>query len=161
MSWGYQTYGFFAATSVLDEGDYYKYAIKTRDGEVLLRTDPFAHEYEKKPGIAAIVNTDSYKWHDGLYRGRQGRRDKLNQPVLFNTGQSYCADKFLGVTRNGQELTFRVWAPHAEEIHLVSAHCDWAIHDDFAMTPLEETGVWEVTTEAQKITNSATVRAEV
>ena len=68
-------------TDVLDEGDYYKYAIKTRDGEVLLRTDPFAHEYEKKPGIAAIVNTDSYKWHDGLYRGRQGRRDKLNQPV--------------------------------------------------------------------------------
>lgn len=59
--------------------------------------------------------------------------ESLQAAYLFNTGQSYRADKFLGVTRNGQELTFRVWAPHAEEIHLVSAHCDWAIHDDFAI----------------------------
>ena len=73
--------------------------------------------------------------------------ESLQAAYLFNTGQSYRADKFFGVTRNGQELTFRVWAPHAEEIHLVSGHCDWAIHDDFAMTPLEETGVWEVTTD--------------
>ncbi|TVV18235.1 1,4-alpha-glucan branching protein GlgB [Weissella cibaria] len=68
-------------TTALKEGDLYKYAIETPAGDVVLRTDPFAHEYEKKPGVAAVVNTCPYKWHDGLYRGRQGRRHKLNQPI--------------------------------------------------------------------------------
>lgn len=76
--------------------------------------------------------------------------ENLQAAYLFNTGQSYRADKFFGITRDKAELTFRVWAPHAKAVHLASAQCDWMPSEAFAMHPLEETGVWEITTTALK-----------
>jgi 1,4-alpha-glucan branching enzyme len=68
-------------TKAAHEGMLYKYAILTQTGNVLYRTDPFAHQFEKKPGNAAVLNTMPYVWHDALYRGRQKRRNKFNQPI--------------------------------------------------------------------------------
>lgn len=49
----------------LGEGAVYKYQIKTKDGRVLLKADPYAFEAEKRPHTASIVcSLDHYSWHD-------------------------------------------------------------------------------------------------
>lgn len=44
--------------------------------------------------------------------------ENLQAAYMFNTGRSYRADNFLGITRDKAELTFHIWAPHAKAKHL-------------------------------------------
>ncbi|MFO1154058.1 MAG: 1,4-alpha-glucan branching protein GlgB [Rhodospirillales bacterium] len=48
------------------EGDYYKYEIRTADGAIVIRSDPFAFLREGPPGLAAIVGDPDwgYPWLD-------------------------------------------------------------------------------------------------
>src|SRR5690242_1899501 len=51
----------------LREGQLYKYEVRARDtGQVLVKTDPYAREFERRPGTAARVPADGrYVWQDG------------------------------------------------------------------------------------------------
>ena len=49
----------------LREGELYKYEIKTRNGDVLLKADPYAFRCEVPPKTASIVwDISDYKWKD-------------------------------------------------------------------------------------------------
>ncbi|HKQ23421.1 MAG TPA: 1,4-alpha-glucan branching protein GlgB [Burkholderiales bacterium] len=59
----------------LGEGTLYKYEIRNRNtGEILVKTDPYAHAYELRPVTAARVNADqAYAWRDeGWMKARAG-----------------------------------------------------------------------------------------
>ncbi|MBC7983445.1 MAG: 1,4-alpha-glucan branching enzyme, partial [Candidatus Obscuribacterales bacterium] len=46
-------------------GALYKYLIRTRDGHVSLKTDPFAEQMQLRPETASIVAApDAVEWHD-------------------------------------------------------------------------------------------------
>ncbi len=51
------------------EGDYYKYEIRTSDGSLLVRTDPFAFLREGPPDVAAIIGDPDwgYPWLDAAW----------------------------------------------------------------------------------------------
>lgn len=50
----------------LKEGEIYKYEIHTREGQVLLKADPFAFYSELRPNTASIVySLEGYEWKDG------------------------------------------------------------------------------------------------
>ena len=50
---------------------------------------------------------------------------------LFHQGTNYRAYEFMGVHREGDSISFRVWAPNAEQIHLIGDFNEW--RDDIPM----------------------------
>ena len=67
----------------LRSGQLYKYEIRPRDSEhVLVKTDPYAREFERRPGTAARVPADGhYQWHDQEWVARRASWDWLHQPM--------------------------------------------------------------------------------
>lgn len=54
------------------EGHLYKYEIKTSDGNVLLKSDPYAFYSELRPHTASIVyNIKGYQWNDQAWRRKK------------------------------------------------------------------------------------------
>ena len=66
----------------LDAGTLYKFEILTREGHVLLKSDPFAFSSEVRPRTASIVcRRDGYAWKDGAWMKRRAKTPALNQPI--------------------------------------------------------------------------------
>lgn len=63
-------------------GDLYKYEILQKNGCRVLRTDPYAMEREKKPGIASVVpEPREFVWEDGSWLKERRQRGALSGPV--------------------------------------------------------------------------------
>jgi 1,4-alpha-glucan branching enzyme len=62
-------------------GNRYKYEIRTRDGGLLLKTDPYASWMETPPGTASVVYQPSHTYYDGPWIDARGERDALRSPA--------------------------------------------------------------------------------
>nr|WP_137610247.1 1,4-alpha-glucan branching protein GlgB [Companilactobacillus huachuanensis] len=63
-------------------GNLYKFAIVGPDGERSLKIDPYATQFERKPGDAAVITPQiEHKWHDGLWLGRRKRSKPEQRPL--------------------------------------------------------------------------------
>ena len=51
----------------IEAGLKYKFEIYTRDGQLLLKADPYANAAELRPGNASKIYESSYKWKDKKY----------------------------------------------------------------------------------------------
>jgi 1,4-alpha-glucan branching enzyme len=67
----------------LSGGELYKYEIRNRDsGEVLVKTDPYGREFERRPSTAARVPRDAkYQWADQAWMNARASRDWLHAPM--------------------------------------------------------------------------------
>ena len=67
----------------LSGGELYKYELRNRDtGEVLVKTDPYGREFERRPGTAARVpRTSDYQWGDRAWMEARARWDWLHAPI--------------------------------------------------------------------------------
>ena len=64
------------------EGAHYKYEVRTRQGDIKLKTDPFGFFFETPPKNAAIVwNTQKFKWSDDDWMAQRRKLDALRAPV--------------------------------------------------------------------------------
>ncbi|MDT2712114.1 1,4-alpha-glucan branching protein GlgB [Enterococcus dongliensis] len=64
------------------EDDLYKFKVRQADGRELLKIDPFAIRFEKRPGNAAkLYQFPEKKWRDGLWRGRTKRSNPFKRPI--------------------------------------------------------------------------------
>ncbi|MDQ8166567.1 MAG: 1,4-alpha-glucan branching protein GlgB [Gemmatimonadota bacterium] len=61
----------------------YKFELRTADGALRVKTDPYAFKMEQGPGHAAIVQApDRYVWRDGAWLARRADADPLREPML-------------------------------------------------------------------------------
>lgn len=67
----------------VEAGQLYKYAVRTKKGDILYKADPFARYSELRPGTASRTWHDDYKWHDSLYRIKRSRSTYYNSPVVI------------------------------------------------------------------------------
>ncbi len=66
----------------LPEGALYKYRVKSKDGFVLDKTDPYGFEMEVRPRTAAKVNfLHGFEWHDEDWIADRREGDKLAKPM--------------------------------------------------------------------------------
>ena len=66
----------------LYEGEIYKYEIKTRAGEPMLKADPYANYAELRPNNASIVwDIDKYKWNDKSWMDQRAKTDTKDKPM--------------------------------------------------------------------------------
>ncbi|HEX7310955.1 MAG TPA: 1,4-alpha-glucan branching protein GlgB [Gaiellaceae bacterium] len=70
-------------TVVLDapEGALYRYEIATREGHLLLKSDPYAFAAEAPPGNASRIFRSRHEWGDGKWMGQRGAADPLAAPL--------------------------------------------------------------------------------
>lgn len=66
----------------LMEGELYKYEIKTYQGHVLDKTDPFARSMEVRPRTASVINTmKHFSWRDQDWIAERASSEALSQPI--------------------------------------------------------------------------------
>jgi 1,4-alpha-glucan branching enzyme len=82
----------------IQAGEKYKYCLTTAYGEKLIKTDPYAHEFELRPKNAAVVNESRFQFQDHEYLDRRKHVNALNQPIN-------CYELHLGSWKKG--LTFK------------------------------------------------------
>ncbi len=66
----------------LDVNTKYKFEIKTRENNILKKTDPFGNYAEVRPDTASIVtDLNNYQWNDRNWLARRDTANPLNQPT--------------------------------------------------------------------------------
>ncbi len=66
----------------LKEGERYKFEIKTQQGDLLVKADPFANASELRPMTASVVsNVDAYQWGDQEWIELRTQNKNLSQPL--------------------------------------------------------------------------------
>jgi 1,4-alpha-glucan branching enzyme len=64
------------------EGANYKFNIRTQDGEVLDKTDPYATEMEHRPRTASKINfLRGFRWSDDEWMAERKKSDHLGKPI--------------------------------------------------------------------------------
>ncbi|MCQ2478157.1 MAG: 1,4-alpha-glucan branching protein GlgB [Clostridia bacterium] len=68
--------------SGLKEFDCYKYAVCGSDGNITLKSDPYAHHFETAPGNASkLYGEHNFAWSDGEYIKQKSQKDIYSSPV--------------------------------------------------------------------------------
>ncbi|POZ90626.1 1,4-alpha-glucan branching protein GlgB [Petrotoga sp. SL27] len=65
------------------EGDLYKFEIKTQNGDLLLKTDPYGTYFEVRPKTAAIVYDiqNKHTWNDSKWMEERTTKNWLKEPM--------------------------------------------------------------------------------
>ena len=62
--------------------DLYKFEIRSKDGRILEKTDPYGQSFECRPKTASIVtHAESYHWQDNDWIERRKNSDWLHEPL--------------------------------------------------------------------------------
>ena len=101
----------------LQEGATYKYAICAANGEVLLKSDPYAFGAEVRPATASRVQRLEYAWQDAAWQQSRKEYDSYHSPMLIY--EMHMGSWRLG--EKGKLLTYREIAtqlvPYLKEQH--------------------------------------------
>ncbi len=63
-------------------GSLYKFEIRTKSGDVLLKTDPYGNQFQLRPDSACVVTADpEYQWQDTDWLGDRKNADWLHAPL--------------------------------------------------------------------------------
>lgn len=66
----------------IEAGTHYKYEIKVKGGEVLLKADPYGNGAEHDPeGASVVTDISGFKWNDADWMKERSRFDDRKQPV--------------------------------------------------------------------------------
>lgn len=66
----------------LPTGIVYKYEIRTTDGNILLKADPYGRHFEVRPNTASIVEpTSRFEWEDASWLEQRAARDWMHTPM--------------------------------------------------------------------------------
>lgn len=66
------------------DGAIYKYEIKKKGGEVILKSDPYGYMFQKSPETATVVkNISDFKWNDTKWLKKRKEINSENAPVII------------------------------------------------------------------------------
>ena len=89
------------------QGEVYKFAIKTGNGNVVEKTDPFATRSELRPRTASIVHSPEFRWKDRSWLERRANEDQEELPVSIYEVHLGSFSR----TVDGQYMNYRDLAP--------------------------------------------------
>jgi len=67
----------------LEPDSLYKFEIRTTEGAIRIKTDPFARRMELPPGSASIVDAPGHAWQDAAWLEGRGREDPRRRPMAI------------------------------------------------------------------------------
>ena len=110
-------------------GEFYKFEVRTHDGRVSTKSDPYGQEFELRPGTAGRVPASpTYNWGDKAWLDDRRTRDWLHAPMSIYEVHlgSWQRDE------HGQFLNYR------ELAHRLVAHCQHAGFTHVELLPVTE-----------------------
>lgn len=91
-------------------GELYKFEIRSREGEVMVKTDPYAQQYEVRPNNACIITLEGeYSWSDADWLEARAKWDWQHEPMSIY-------ELHLGSWRRDEEDQFLNYRELAEQI---------------------------------------------
>ena len=72
---------------------------------------------------------------------------------LFRQGTAHRAWEYLGAQEEGDQIVFRVWAPHAVQVALVGSFCDW--ENGIPMQRAGESGLYVLALPQERVPDGA------
>jgi 1,4-alpha-glucan branching enzyme len=98
----------------LGQGTLYKYEIKTADGELRIKTDPYAFAMELRPETASIVwELEAYEWHDDAWMSMRSRQNLRQEPMAVY--EVHLGSWMRVAEEENRWLTYRELAPRIVE----------------------------------------------
>ena len=90
----------------LDVGTVYKYEIKTRKGEPMLKADPYGNYAELRPNTASIVwDIGKFKWSDSRWMEERKKNDAKTKPMaIYELHLGSWIRKPIALDEDGKEL---------------------------------------------------------
>lgn len=65
-------------------GTIYKYEVKVKGGQLILKADPYAFSAELRPANASIVYPiDGYQWSDDKWMEERNKKENIKNPILI------------------------------------------------------------------------------
>ena len=66
----------------LDEGEKYKFEVRTQEGHVRVKSDPYAYFSEMRPKTASVIfDIDRYEWNDAAWQEKRKSMQEMRCPV--------------------------------------------------------------------------------
>lgn len=93
----------------LNQFDIYKYSIETKDGRILLKSDPYAPHFETRPGTASKIYESSYEWTDADWYESKKNKSVYKSPMNVyevhlnswkNTGEAEVFTSYINFARD-------------------------------------------------------------
>lgn len=90
--------------------DCYKYAIETKNGDIIMKADPYACHAETRPGTASkVYELGKYRWSDEKWKQASGNGNILEKPVNiyeihFGSWKRHDDGEFLSYRQMAEEL---------------------------------------------------------
>ena len=87
------------------KGDRYKFAITGRDGQTVLKSDPFAFRSELRPGTASVLHDIPRNvWTDGEYLKLRAQRNLFTEPINIYEVHAGSWKQGMNYSELGREL---------------------------------------------------------
>jgi 1,4-alpha-glucan branching enzyme len=115
----------------------YKYRVRSLDGRVIDKADPFAFYSEVPPRTASIVHSLSYKWNDASWLDERAQNRILQKPISIY-------EVHLGSWRKCQS-TNHGWLNYRELAHQLVEYCQQMGFTHLELLPISEhpfSGSW-------------------
>lgn len=95
-------------------GTLYKYEIKTANGNLRIKTDPYAFATELRPKTASLVwDLEAYEWHDDQWMADRSQRNFRQEPMAVY--EIHLGSWMRGGDGQNRWLTYRELAPKLVE----------------------------------------------
>jgi 1,4-alpha-glucan branching enzyme len=94
-------------------GALYKYEIRTGDGDILLKADPYGNAMEMPPSTASRVAASSFLWSDHEWMQRSAQRDPAREPIAIY--EAHMGSWARVPEEYNRPLTYRELAPRLVE----------------------------------------------
>jgi 1,4-alpha-glucan branching enzyme len=106
----------------IKEGAMYKYEIKKKGNENILKSDPFAFKLENQPGNATIIkDIDEYKWNDKDWINNRDKYDVSKSPLsIYEMSiSSFCKNEkgevnYRDIAKNVADYVAKMGYTHVE-----------------------------------------------
>ena len=122
----------------LNAGEKYKFRVKTDQGEVIEKTDPYGFAAELPPRTASIVaDLDQFEWSDQTWMDRRANENQLERPISIY-------EVHLGSWRLEQDR-LHGWKNYRDLAHELVQYCHQMGFTHLELLPVSEhpfTGSW-------------------
>ncbi|MCI8662538.1 MAG: 1,4-alpha-glucan branching protein GlgB [Hungatella sp.] len=90
----------------LDVGTVYKYEVKAKNGDAMLKADPYGNYAELRPANASIVwDISRYQWTDDVWMKNRAKEDKKDKPMsIYEMHLGSWIRKPIEVDEDGKEI---------------------------------------------------------